>query len=578
MVSSVPELSSISAPCCELALGPTSGLTLNPQLPLLESGHSLSEILTVTASISVSDRITALDKYFASIHAWLPMVHKVDLLRGAYEPTFETTGPQLLLWSAIHVCAVDTNIASALSPPPKASSSFLNGLFQLTISVANSTEGVQALILQSLYFIGVNNWHRSWQAVGAAVRLAAELGLHSFTNRTWKACCVVETWIASRIGKVPSIIPATYDATHLDEEQSEEWELWRPLMLANKSGLDPRALSAQTNIPQLTTQPSHGISIFNALVDLTCILNTVTVEVNNPSFANKPRSHKSMFFSEIASRFQMWGRNLPQHCSLSALAFSQTPMLPHKLNLYMAFTSTACLLYLFDEAQQYRISFSEDVLPILCADLMNNYSTMFRPQDVVPSDDSSLSSPPAPGVPPTYPFFEYYMSLATNLALKLPSIDRRKLRFLGNYVLRSAPSLSSQYFTPDRFPSLGSSFDRNSDNSLTNVLHEFATAASIQAGIEGGRRHLTSTEFQTPPANSGDKPDNGAHNAITNERAMSSNASSSPPHPNTNRQKEMSAVAFGLDQLEGEPMFDNAPIPHMEIPEFLHNLGFLDHP
>lgn len=583
----------VLVPSPEVILGPTAGIDLSPNLPLLGFGPSkgggsaIGDIHSYVTSISVSNKIAALDKYFASVHAWLPMVRKVDLLREAYEANFDCTGPQLLLWSAIYLCNVGS-VGSNMVQSPPTDNNFMNSLFELTMAVANTVEGVQALVIQTLYFCGDNNWHRAWQAIGVAVRLASELGLHTYINRTWKACCVVETWVASRFGKVPYINSSTYDSRHLDEEAPEEWDMWRPLMLAPKNGLDSRGLSAQMHIPQLNTQPSHGISIFNALVDLTAILNTVVVEVNNPSFANKPRSHKSMLFSEIASQFQMWGRALPQHCSLSALAFSQTPMLPHKLNLYMAFTSTASLLYLFDEAHQYHISFSEDVLPVLGADLMQNFSTMYRPQPEGDSmnQDHFNKGQRVSGVPRTYPFFEYYMSLATSLALKLPSIDPRKLRFLANYVENSAPSISSQYFTALRFPALRVSANKSGGgheghNSLTNVLHEFATAASIQAGIEGGRRQLTTNSHSSlfNGNNNNNNNNNNAQRGVNRqtspqkEQGRSSSASSS-----STNQKEMAAVAFGLDQLEGEPMFDNTPIPHMEIPEFLHNLGFLDHP
>jgi hypothetical protein len=386
------------------------------------------------STLTLPNRIRLLDRYFAYLHCWLPMVSKMDLIRAAYEEDSKLTNTRLLLHSAI--LFAQNNPAPALD--------LVNALLSSVLCSQATLESVQALLILSLMLLGHCQWNTSWTLAGIAVRLSVQLGLHipgksMFASRTWHSCCIVETLVSARLGRQPHVSDSDFNVGPLDEDGWEEWELWKP---------DETTSSNLSFSPE----PSRSLSVFNALFQLVRLLNNLISEVNQAGFDTRPRIQKSMLFSDLSSRLQLWSRNLPEHCGLSDFSSRVSkPLAPHKVNLYLTYTTTASLFYVADGGA--RIFVSDETLSNISLRLLDNFRIKFSP---------ALASP----------FFEYFSHITTLLGWNRKADVNVALAFIQGW---PGGSLTMQYFAEGHFPGLD--VERTKSEPPLTALEEFAETA-----------------------------------------------------------------------------------------------------
>ncbi|ANB12864.1 hypothetical protein AWJ20_1142 [Sugiyamaella lignohabitans] len=495
-----------------LFLGASSGMSpdFKPILrarPYIQSASSLllmgSNNLMKSGldSMALTDRISLLDTYFSYVHSWLPMVNKVDLIRVAYSmESFSGSDREMLLWATLEFASHISRKTRDLNPFRIQIQRFISE----SALGPGSLERVQALLLIALIFFSKGYWDSSWTTIGLAVRVAYEQGFHAFntsssvfSKRTWYACCIIDTLIAARLGRPPHTSDNDFELDPIEEDGWEEWELWKPIqspyasLTANLMGMDANSGKPANSIfrsrnESWSAAPARSLSIFNALLPLVRLLNNVISQLNQPSFAVRPRVQRSLFYNDITAKLQLWGRNLPEHCSLADLSVKASePIAPHKINLYLTFIATASLFYTTDE-------------------FATTSSNFFVPQDTLPTISSQLLLNFGMSFPPSHasPFFEYFSSIPLLLAIKTNSI--RQVTYPGStpstvqkiiplaFLEESWPgvtSLSLQYFTKERFAILDESaiydkkMSQSSMHGLTNALQAFAAAASLEAGL-----------------------------------------------------------------------------------------------
>jgi hypothetical protein len=180
-----------------------------------------------------------------------------------------------------------------------------------------------------------------------------------------------------------------------------------------------------------------------------------------------------MFCNDLTAKLQMWSRNLPDHCSLSEfnVRVSQ-PFAPHKINLYLTFTTLASCFYIINDLREITpdFFFPSDILPSMSSKLIKNFRSRLLPSRA--------------------PFlFEYFCTVSVSLTLKNRMMDRQTtyatLELLNELAtIWEGAEYSKQYFSKMQYrPATGLDRAISEPHGLTSVLEDFATAASIEASL-----------------------------------------------------------------------------------------------
>lgn len=294
--------------------------------------------------------IELLEIYFTYGNSMYPMLDKTEIVRLAYSPErFKMSSKSCLLWSVILVGYNLTSVKDTSTDTLRARAMY--DLAFCTLDSIHSLESVQALLVQSMFFLGKGFWGNSWLFVGNAVRMALDLGISNhedvnllsfYERRTWKCCCVVDSIISARIGRIPQV-----QAHHghffeeLEEagDSMEEWELWKPFNESNINNLPPTK-------PWIS-EPARAISIFNAFYKLNEISNRFITVVNKPYKSNEwSEETKNQFLAEISASLKAWENSCPPHIKLMLDEDDENlQLLPHNGNLILTYVSLCSMIY-----------------------------------------------------------------------------------------------------------------------------------------------------------------------------------------------------------------------------------------
>lgn len=412
-ITSVPASASATFPSmkignCQIYVGSSSGLKhiTNIGCYCIQTSHNNKIAFEWLHSIPLTRRLTLIDYYFSFVHCWLPMIDKVDIIRLAYSSDpFTSRNSGMLLCSVLLTAGYVSG-----EPEPSDFLEWASQLMSPLRETSYSLNFIQTLILVSILLVGKGFLSDSWNAIGLATRISYDLGIHvhndtisEFSRRTWYACCVVETLLAARLGRVPHTSERDFDIDPLNEDSWEEWDLIKPyakfkINTEEDTSYKPRLAlyDGATHTREWPAQPARSISVFNTLFKLIRLLNGYIGHINQPGFAEMDRIHNSMFNNDTASRLHSWRRNLVEHCSLSTfLSKTMEPLPPHIVNLHLAFVTTAEIFHMNSHLEKSLLDLylPQHSIPTVVCQLFSNYLSSFNP---------STASP----------FFPYFSSIA----------------------------------------------------------------------------------------------------------------------------------------------------------------------
>lgn len=298
--------------------------------------------------------VELLEIYFTYCNPIYPMLDKSELVQLSYSPDrCKMTAKSCLWWTVVLQGFNHTSIKKPAGDNDRSKAVY--DLAFCTLDCSHSLETVQALLIQALFFLGKGYWGYSWLMVGNAVRTAMDLGLSNhemasanyFERRTWKCCCIIDSIISGRMGRVPQVqsnIGHFFDESEDWSDSLEEWELWKPF-----------AESARTSesVDQVTkkwvSEPSRAISIFNAFYTLNEIANRFITVVNKPSKSTDwSEESKTDFLAKTAKQVTEWAQSLPPHIKLHIAFEDAAQLLPHNANLIFTYISVCSLIYAAD--------------------------------------------------------------------------------------------------------------------------------------------------------------------------------------------------------------------------------------
>lgn len=300
--------------------------------------------------------VELLEIYFTYCNPIYPMLDKSELVQLSYSPDrCKMTSKSCLWWTVVLQGLNHTSIKK-----PAADNDRSKAVYDLafcTLDCSHSLETVQALLIQALFFLGKGYWGYSWLMVGNAVRTAMDLGLSNhemasgnyFERRTWKCCCIIDSIISGRMGRVPQVqsnIGHFFDESEDWSDSLEEWELWKPFA---ESARTSESESDGQVTKKWVSEPSRAISIFNAFYTLNEIANRFITVVNKPSKSTDwSEESKTDFLAKTAKQVTEWAQALPPHIKLH-IAFEDTgQLLPHNANLIFTYISVCSLIYAAD--------------------------------------------------------------------------------------------------------------------------------------------------------------------------------------------------------------------------------------
>lgn len=298
-----------------------------------------------------------LNIYFTFTHPMFPMLNKHEMYRisASVHEDLEKNSHTTLFWSCVFM-----SYAQMPVPPPGTKQSVqpytiraIHDLVIATLESKHTMQGVQAFLVQALYFWSEGYWSNAWMVVGFAVRMAMDLGLNTchpdssvYSLRTWKCCCIIDTILSGRLGRPPQIRIEDY-FNFSEPETREEWEVWKPDFL----------IKSQNPSTQYFPEPLRVLSYFNKFYILNGIGNRLISQINKVTFFSTPRNAQVKLYQDTADALSSWQDSLPSHIDISeVLGSSRSPqILPHRANLYFGFFSIICILRLADPTNELNL-------------------------------------------------------------------------------------------------------------------------------------------------------------------------------------------------------------------------------
>jgi len=198
--------------------------------------------ITETASAHLGpDRRAVCDRYFATVHRWLPMVNKKRSLRALTNPPWDYDGCEVLFLLSMKLSSEPRG--EALSDAVR-SSLYLTTkrllLFAEEIGLV-SLRLIQAIVLLAVYELGHAIYPSAYLTIGRAARLGALMGMHDRKNtqqlfkaaetltlreeqrRTWWAVFVLDRFANIGTNGLSLAVPEPHSAALLPSND-DDWE------------------------------------------------------------------------------------------------------------------------------------------------------------------------------------------------------------------------------------------------------------------------------------------------------------------------------------------------------------------
>ncbi|RAL10434.1 putative C6 transcription factor QutA [Aspergillus homomorphus CBS 101889] len=305
------------------------------------------------------------DIYFSYTHCWFPILEKHDILRTAFRhnddddvlvsPATPGSGDHAALWAVLTLASIQGASISATRQLTEFSADRPdpNQLYATAKSLIPGADGthelghVQALMILSLVKIGQQDWKAAWLLVGQAVRVAQSLGLSQPSTGQLKAnedgksagrskhiflgCFILETLVAMQTGQVPSLRKDDLlKIGPVNEDGLEEWHPWE-----DQTGLRP----VESTRASFHRGPLHGLSTFNRLTSLMCILNDLCC-------LKQTSAGPTSQLEALERQLQLWVSALPKTYRVGVQGSQTKVASPHIFALEMVYESVATNLSL----------------------------------------------------------------------------------------------------------------------------------------------------------------------------------------------------------------------------------------
>ncbi|KAK9452075.1 fungal-specific transcription factor domain-containing protein [Limtongia smithiae] len=375
-------------------IGRSTGISANRAQSVIASLHASDDPFEATLSSHIPDLPSAavlppdtmrlINFYFTTMHSWLPVVDRYLLVKFVHtysamplQPLLEPQPPPLpsatapqpsttdsaalrcLLWAILTIAAKQASPDNSAGQHVQDYAAYAHAAIA-QLSPTPHTATVQAQILLALYYLGIGKWSSAYNLVSAACRSALAMNLYISTEnlpvsaavsqanilssladikqrrRTWCACVIVDTIVAARVGKMPTLNIEDYYWNMpglVDQGGWEEWESYRP----PEEIVEP--------VYPSSGDPAHSLSVFDQLLKLVCIINRLIhsssafrpLVSESPDFASEEAT-----YAAFSSELKFWEKSLPSYCQVSTIR--DTPPCPHMLNLHLSYQLALCLL------------------------------------------------------------------------------------------------------------------------------------------------------------------------------------------------------------------------------------------
>lgn len=375
-----------------LDFGPSSGFD-NSFIASFERLHLTQPTFNIESwsrLVKPYNMMELLEYYFAYFHSLFPMVDKQALIKLAEntsteEKTVKKSAQTCMLWSA-------AILGYHYVKSEKSSAHLAQILHNVSISALecrHTVETVQALLIQSFYYLARGFWSNAWMVTGNAIRISMELGIQVYnvampvsTRRTWKFCCIMDTFISGRIGRVPQIRASDY--FDVDEDlTSEEYELWTPAPYS----------------PHAYSMPSHLISTFNHVMKLSRLSNVIISQTNKAGWPGEMSVEEKMaFLNGQAQELTAWYSACPDYVGAHRFLVRREPqdlnrITPQQAQLLLGYVTVMSILIIAGAGPEY--CNTAEQLYFICRNSSEAYNNM---------------APPS---------FEYFYAICTSAVLKL---------------------------------------------------------------------------------------------------------------------------------------------------------------
>ena len=227
-----------------------------------------------------------LSRYFASIHACLPILDRPKLLRSCYEQAqsgtqIEESNDELAVLAAALACTAKTTpLSNELLSEPGMNADILLDIAKRCIPALSGTfkiGHVQALILMAYFEITSGDWESAWRSIGLVARVLNDFteksgGMSRDQTAARQGCLVLDTLVGIKLRRRPQCrrddLPAN---VFLREDVQEEWEPW-----------------------QGTSEPAFIISCFNHLTRLAGILSDFVCQLPGTPVPARDRTEQAL--------------------------------------------------------------------------------------------------------------------------------------------------------------------------------------------------------------------------------------------------------------------------------------------
>ncbi|KAK6454407.1 fungal-specific transcription factor domain-containing protein [Scheffersomyces xylosifermentans] len=325
------------------------------------------------------------DCYFQIYHPWVPMLDRISILRQVHHlQSFNNSTDKsklnasdcnliALVWAimALGQLGSSTSAANAINNNKLTASYAKNAIMSLENSFTSTIETIQAQVLLGLYFYQLGQWDFSWVLISSGSRMAIDVRLmtpattydensgsmkksKSATTldkinreRTWATVYVVNTLLASRMGRSPVVRAMDWPIPSINNEGWEEWETWKCFHSPDDIQLNS----------------GRFLSTFNEFIKVISILNlalTSTIDtskgmlededdedsVEKPDIKIAPderRNSNKLTIAYFKKSLGEWYASLPDYCQLEYYQNSSSvpPMIAF---LHLARDLTWCIM------------------------------------------------------------------------------------------------------------------------------------------------------------------------------------------------------------------------------------------
>ena len=292
------------------------------------------------------------DIYFTYTNSFFPIIEKHEILRTAFSygtkavrisPFEKGSGDHAALWAILTLASFQHSPKSSgfkQREQPNPDILYRTARWLIPYEDGLYEPGhAQALLVLSLVKLGQQKWWTASILIGFAIRIVTGLGLsrpassgynatpslvtstHRRSKNIFLACFVLDTLIATEMGCSPLL--RKEDAARvgpLEEDGLEEWHPWE----------DQTGLAPNPSVHDFFGRgPVHGLSTFNRLVSLTCILNDFRCCA----------SRADSDFADFERQMRHWESSLETNyrINLDGMNNFSAPTAPHILGLHLAF-------------------------------------------------------------------------------------------------------------------------------------------------------------------------------------------------------------------------------------------------